>query len=208
MQKLAVFASGGGSNFRAILKAIECGSLPLICPLLITDNARAGALDIAQEYGCQTAVLRPKAFATKGDFEAALIQTLQEHSIDLVALAGYLKMIPPKVVAAFRHRMLNIHPALLPDFGGKGLYGMRVHQAVLDAGVPESGATVHFVDEEYDTGPIILQRTVPVKPGDTPQILAARVLTAEHLLYPEALRLVAEGHVHIDPSGVTVTKSS
>jgi len=136
---------------------------------------------------------------SSGDGHAdALLKLLKKHRIDLIALAGYLKKVPPVVVAAYRHRMLNIHPALLPDFGGAGYYGMRVHAAVLASGAQQSGATVHFVDNEYDTGPILLQDRVPVMPDDTPAKLAKRVLALEHRLYPQALQLLAQGLVRID----------
>jgi len=193
-QRLAVLASGGGSNFRAILHAIGTGILPLTCPLLISNTPRAGALRIARDHGCTAVVLD-----SSGDGHAnALLKLLKKHRIDLIALAGYLKKVPPVVVAAYRHRMLNIHPALLPDFGGAGYYGMRVHAAVLASGAQQSGATVHFVDNEYDTGPILLQDRVPVMPDDTPAKLAKRVLALEHRLYPQALQLLAQGLVRID----------
>nr|WP_243665078.1 phosphoribosylglycinamide formyltransferase [Rhodothermus marinus] len=122
-----------------------------------------------------------------------MLEVLRAHDVELVALAGYLKKIPDNVVAAYRNRILNIHPSLLPAFGGPGMYGRRVHEAVLNYGVRWTGATVHLVDEEYDHGPIVLQEPVPVLPDDTPETLAARVLEVEHRLYPEALRLFAEG---------------
>jgi phosphoribosylglycinamide formyltransferase-1 len=131
-------------------------------------------------------------FADDDTFTRAMLDALRSHGIDVVVLAGYMKKVPPQVVAAFRNRILNIHPALLPRFGGPGMYGLRVHAAVLAAGETESGATVHLVDEEYDRGAILLQRRVPVLQGDTPELLAARVLEAEHALYPDALRLVVE----------------
>jgi len=193
-QRLAVLASGGGSNFRAILHAIGTEILTLTCPLLISDNSRAGALRIARDHGCTAAVMDPR----QAEHAEALLNLLGKHRIDFIALAGYLKKVPPAVVAAYRHRMLNIHPALLPDFGGPGYYGMRVHAAVLAAGAQQSGATVHFVDDEYDTGPILLQERVPVMPEDTPTTLATRVLALEHRLYPRALQLLAEGLVHLD----------
>ncbi|MEO1633196.1 MAG: formyltransferase family protein, partial [Bacteroidota bacterium] len=136
--------------------------------------------------------------APNGTFGAALMEVLRGYRVDTIALAGYLKQIPSVVVRTYRHRMLNVHPSLLPAFGGPGMYGQRVHQAVLGHGAKWTGATVHFVDEDYDTGPIILQEPVPVEPGDTARSLAARVLRAEHRLFPEALRLLASGRLVVD----------
>ncbi len=184
--RLAVFASGSGSNLQAIL---DSGAFNVVLCLSNTD--RAGALARAQTHGVESVVLNPDGFAEESAYTAALLGLLRKHAVDTIALAGYLRKIPAPVVAAYRHRIVNIHPALLPAFGGKGLYGRRVHEAVLRAGMRQSGATVHYVDEEYDTGGIILQEAVPVYPEDTPETLARRVLELEHRLYPKALRLVA-----------------
>ena len=197
-------ASGSGSNYEAILQATHSGVLPLDCPLLISNTPSAGALHIAVSHGCSPQVLNPRMYPSESHYTDALLGVLREHRIDYVALAGYLRKIPAPVVTAFRHRMVNIHPALLPAFGGKGLYGRRVHAAVLQAGVAVSGATVHFVDEHYDTGPIILQQSVPVLAHDTPSSLAARVLAIEHVLYPRALRLLALGRVRVQDRTVTI----
>jgi phosphoribosylglycinamide formyltransferase-1 len=201
--RLAVFASGGGTNFQAILDAIGQGALSAEVALCVSNRPDAGALDRARRHDIPTAVLDPSAPA----HEAMLLDTLETHAVDFIALAGYLRKIPSGVVDRFRHRMTNIHPALLPAFGGEGMYGMHVHRAVLDYGARWSGATVHLVDESYDTGPIVLQEPVPVYPDDTPDDLAARVLAVEHRLYPEALRLFTEGRircegrtVHIEPT--------
>lgn len=201
--RLAVCASGGGTNFQAILDAIERGALSAAVALCVSNRPDAGALDRARRRDIPTAVLDPSAPA----HEATLLDTLDTHAVNFIALAGYLRKIPSGVVDRFRHRMTNIHPALLPAFGGEGMYGMHVHRAVLDYGARWSGATVHLVDESYDTGPIVLQEPVPVYPDDTPDALAARVLEVEHRLYPEALRLFAEGRircegrtVHIEPA--------
>jgi len=201
--RLAVFASGGGTNFQAILDAIEQGALSAEVALCVSNRPDAGALDRARRRDLPTVVLDPSAPA----HEATLLDTLDTHAVNFIVLAGYLRKIPSGVVDRFRHRMTNIHPALLPAFGGEGMYGMHVHRAVLDYGARWSGATVHLVDESYDTGPIVLQEPVPVYPDDTPDALAARVLEVEHRLYPEALRLFAEGRVrcegrtvHIEPA--------
>ena len=192
--RLAVFASGGGTNFQAILDAVAAGRLPAEVVLCLSHRADAGALERARRHGVPTAVLSPEDAADAD----ALLGVLDRHGADFIALAGYMKKVPDAVVARYRGRMLNVHPALLPAFGGKGMYGRRVHEAVVAHGVRWTGATVHLVDEEYDTGPIVLQEPVPVRPGDTPEAVAARVLAVEHLLFPEALRLFAEGRVRIE----------
>jgi len=202
--RLAVFASGGGTNFQAILDAIEAGRLPARVVLCVSDRPTAGALERARRHGIPTAVLAPKDYPSPEVFGEALLEVLRAHDVELVALAGYLKKIPDNVVAAYRNRILNIHPSLLPAFGGPGMYGRRVHEAVLNYGVRWTGATVHLVDEEYDHGPIVLQEPVLVLPDDTPETLAARVLEVEHRLYPEALRLFAEGRVVVDGRRVRI----
>lgn len=188
--RVAVFASGGGSNLQALLDALQ-GAAPARVTRVISDRADAGALDRARRAGVPTAVLAnpadPAAFlAAAGD-------------VDLVVLAGYLKLVPPAAVARFHFRMINIHPALLPEFGGPGMYGRRVHAAVLERGATTSGATVHYVDEEYDRGPIIAQRRVPVQTGDTPESLAARVLEVEHQLLPAVVNELARRGVPLQP---------
>ena len=184
---LAVFASGGGTNFQALIDATVDGRLPARIALCVSNRADAGALQRARHAEIATCVMDPR---TVTGYEEKLLAVLDAHGVDFIALAGYLRKIPGAVVRRFRGRMVNIHPALLPDFGGPGMYGLRVHQAVLAAGAKESGATVHFVDEEYDTGAIVLQGRVPVLPGDTPESLAKRVLEVEHRLYPEALNRI------------------
>jgi phosphoribosylglycinamide formyltransferase 1 len=192
--RLAVFASGGGSNFGAILDAIAAGTLPAQVVLLVTDRPACGAQGRAEAAGVPVAVLPPRDYGDEGAFGAALLAALTGAAAEAVVLAGYLKKVPPAVVAAFDGRLVNVHPALLPDFGGPGLYGRRVHEAVLAAGAKESGCTVHLVDDEYDGGPILAQVRVPVLPGDTPETLAARVLTEEHRLLPAVLAsLVRDG---------------
>jgi phosphoribosylglycinamide formyltransferase-1 len=190
--KLAVFASGGGSNFQAIVDAAASGRFSGEVVLCLSNRKAAGVLDRAQTAGIPTVVLSPRNFDDAAEYEDVLLATLSRYGVDFIALAGYLQKIPPKIVERFRGRIVNIHPALLPAFGGKGMYGIHVHEAVLAAGVSTSGATVHVVDEEYDTGPIVLQEAVAVEPGDTPETLAARVLEVEHRLYPAALALLAE----------------
>ncbi len=195
---IAVFASGRGSNFHAILNAIHEGRLPARVTLLVSNNSNAGALELARSQNIPAVHVSQKQFASEEAYTERLLALLDEHAVDLIALAGYMKRIPTAVVVRFRNRILNIHPALLPDFGGAGMYGMHVHEAVLASGAKKSGATVHIVDEEYDRGPIVLQKSVNVSPVDTPETLAAKVLKIEHEIYPQALAAFANGRVHIE----------
>jgi formyltetrahydrofolate-dependent phosphoribosylglycinamide formyltransferase len=176
--RVAVLASGGGTNLQALLDTLGPDA-PAHVVRVVTNRADAGALERARQAGVPTTVLRDPSDA------AELLSALADA--DLVVLAGYLKLVPRAAVARFRHRLINIHPALLPAFGGPGMYGRRVHEAVLASGAAVSGATVHYVDEQYDRGPIIAQRRVAVRPDDTPDTLAARVLAAEHELLPEVV---------------------
>lgn len=201
---LALFCSGGGSNAAAVLNALADGRIAGRAGVLVTDRDGIGAMDHAREHGVPTAVLPPRDYADETAFAAALLAVLGAHAVDAVVLAGYLKKVPAAVVAAFRHRILNVHPSLLPSFGGPGLYGRRVHEAVLAHGCRVSGATVHLVDEAYDTGPIVLQACVPVLPDDTPEALAARVLAEEHRVLPAAVGLLASGRLRVDGRVVTV----
>jgi phosphoribosylglycinamide formyltransferase-1 len=205
--RLAVFASGGGSNFGAMLKAIDADRLDATPVLVVADRPGTGAAEKAEARGIPVAVLPPGDFVDEDAFADALLDALARSGTTHVALAGYLRKVPARVVAAFRHRMLNVHPALLPAFGGKGYYGERVHQAVLDYGCRVSGATVHLVDTEYDTGPIVLQEPVPVLQDDTARALAARVLLVEHRLYPQALQLFAEGRVRVEGRRVWIDEA-
>ena len=161
--RLAVFASGGGSNLQAILDATSDGSLNAEVALVVSDRPGTGALDRAEQAGVPRVVLRPADFADSEAFGAALLEAVEAEAVSFIALAGYLKQVPGAVVQAFRGRILNVHPSLLPAFGGPGFYGRRVHEAALAHGVRWSGATVHLVDEAYDTGPIVLQEPVPVR---------------------------------------------
>ncbi len=195
---IAVFASGRGSNFHAILNAIHEGRLPARVTLLVSNNSNAGALELARSQTIPAVHLSQKQFASEEEYADRMLAVLNEHHVDLIALAGYMKQVPSKVVARFRNRIVNIHPALLPAFGGKGRYGIHVHEAVIASGATTSGATVHIVDEEYDRGPILRQKTVDVMKDDTPESLAARVLSIEHEIYPQALAAFATGRVHIE----------
>lgn len=180
--RVAVLVSGGGTNLQSLLDSFHDSPIARITRV-ISNRPDAGALERARKANVQALVLR------KASDAAELLAALQD--IDLVVLAGYLKLVPRAVVKQFRDRMINIHPALLPDFGGPGMYGRHVHEAVLASGATESGATVHFVDEAFDRGAIIAQEKVPVRAGDTPEMLAARVLEAEHRLLPRIVRELA-----------------
>lgn len=205
---IALFASGGGSNAGAVLAAIAEGRIDARAGLLIADRDGIGALERAQAHGVPTAIVPPRDHADEAAFGEALLAALRAHAVEAIVLGGYLRRIPPAVVGAYRHRILNVHPSLLPAFGGTGMYGRRVHEAVLAHGCRVSGATVHLVDEAFDTGPIVLQRCVPVVAGDTPEALAARVLAVEHGLLPEAVGLLAAGRLRVDGRIVTLLPSS
>ncbi|HET7790820.1 MAG TPA: phosphoribosylglycinamide formyltransferase [Gemmatimonadales bacterium] len=181
--QVAVLVSGGGTNLQALLDALAGSSVARV-GRVVSSKANAGALDRARRAGVATVVLKDPA--DPRELAAAL------DGMDLVVLAGYVKLVPREVVARLRHRMINIHPALLPEFGGPGMYGHHVHAAVLASGAARSGATVHYVDEHYDRGPVIARRTVPVLAGDTPDTLAQRVLAVEHELLPRVVLELAK----------------
>ena len=191
--RLAVFASGGGSNLQAILEHFDRlgATAPGVVALVLSDRKAAGALERARARGIP-AVWLPK------DRQWEMEATLREHGITHIALAGYLRLIPPAVVRAYEGRMVNVHPALLPAFGGPGMYGHHVHEAVVRAGARTSGPTVHFVSERYDEGAIIARQEVPVLADDTPETLAARVLNAEHALYPRIVAELCAGRLAMD----------
>jgi len=195
--RIAVLASGGGSNLQAIFDYFDArGAWASAEVVLVASNGvRAGALDRARRRGVPAAVLESPSDS------AETLALLERHGAELVVLAGYLKLVPPPVTRRFRGRMVNVHPSLLPAFGGPGMYGLRVHAAVLDAGVRVSGATVHFVDEIYDRGAIVAQWPVPVFEEDTPDVLAARVLRVEHLLLPRVVDLLASQSLALDDDG-------
>ena len=195
---IAIFASGGGSNAEAIIRAVESGQLNAQVSLIISDKENAGVLERASNHGITARTLHPASYASPDTYLEALFALLDEQEINFIVLAGYLKKIPSPLVDRFQGRMTNIHPSLLPSFGGPGMYGRHVHRAVRERGVRWTGATVHFVDHQYDTGPILLQKTVPVHQDDTPDDIAQRVLNVEHQIYPEALQLIAEGRVTIE----------
>lgn len=194
---IAVFASGRGSNLQAILNAIHQNFLPARVTVVVSNNSKAGALEIARLHKIPAVHLSLIQFPNEDAYVEKMLALLQQHGVELIALAGYMKKLPRRIIENFRSRILNVHPALLPAFGGKGMYGHYVHEAVIASGVSVSGATVHLVDEEYDRGPIVMQQTIPVETTDTPETLAAKVLQIEHKLYVEALKAFAEHRVVI-----------
>jgi phosphoribosylglycinamide formyltransferase-1 len=193
---IGIFASGRGSNFRAILESIKAGKTKNArITLVISNNSGAGALQTARENSIPALHISRMQFTSDDDYTKALFNALEDHEVNFIVLAGYMKKIDPCIVRKFKNRILNIHPALLPKYGGDGMFGRHVHEAVIASHDPVSGATVHIVDEEYDHGSIVLQKKVPVGPADTAESLAEKVLAIEHQLYPEAIRLFAEGKV-------------
>ncbi len=198
--KLGVLVSGHsrGTNFQAILSAIHEGQLHAQMALLVATDAEHGAVEKANAAGVKTLVLPPKSEADALAWDHRVADALYEEGVSILALAGYLRMISPVLLEAFPNRILNVHPALLPSFGGKGMYGMRVHQAVLEYGCKVSGCTVHLVNERYDAGPIIAQACVPVEEDDTPETLSARVQMQEHRLFPRCIEMVIQDQLRVE----------
>jgi phosphoribosylglycinamide formyltransferase-1 len=202
---IAIFASGRGSNFQAILTAIQNGRIKNAeIVLVVSNNADAVALEIARANNIPAIHLDRKQFGSDSEFTSTTLRTLEAHRVNFISLAGYLKKLGSEIVQRYKNRIVNIHPALLPAFGGKGMYGIHVHEAVINNGAKTTGVTVHIVDDEYDHGPIVLQRSIEVASNDTPALLAEKVLKIEHALYPEAIRLFAEGRVKINGQSVTI----
>ena len=197
MRNIAVLVSGGGTNLQAILESERRGENPNgKVTLVVASKPGVYALERAKNFGVPGVVVRRKDYATAEEFDAALLNVLREHHIDLVVLAGFLSVLGPSVIAAYPDRILNVHPSLIPSFCGPGFYGLRVHEAALERGVKVTGATVHFVNEVCDGGPILLQKAVAVLPGDTPETLQKRVMVeAEWQLLPKAIAMVCNGEV-------------
>ena len=195
MKKIAVFVSGGGSNFKAIHHQIQKREIPGEIVLVISNNPNCGAIEYANENSIPIFIINAAQYPNPHTRDEFLIETCLKAEIDLICLAGYMKMLPPAFVKQYENKILNIHPGLLPEFGGKGFFGMRVHEAVINSGKRESGATVHFVDEIYDHGPIILQKKVEVLETDTAESLAARILKLEHELFPEVVKAFCENKI-------------
>ena len=200
MLRVVVMVSGGGTNLQAILDAVDAGRITNTEIVgVISNNKNAYALTRAAEHGIKAECISPKDYEFRAEFNEALIGGVDSYQPDLVVLAGYLVVIPPEMIAKYRNRMINIHPSLIPAFCGTGFYGLKVHEAALERGVKVVGATVHFVDEGTDTGPIILQKAVEVENGDTPEILQHRVMEqAEWKILPKAIDLIANGRVKVE----------
>ncbi|KAL2935546.1 Phosphoribosylglycinamide formyltransferase chloroplastic [Bienertia sinuspersici] len=205
-KRLAVFVSGGGSNFKAIHAATCSGTILGDVVVLVTNKGSCGGAAYAKENGIPV-VLFPRAKEEQQSLPNDLVTTLREFKVDFILLAGYLKLIPVELVQHYPKRILNIHPSLLPAFGGKGYYGQKVHRAVIASGARYSGPTIHYVDEEYDTGRILAQRTVPVHAFDTPEKLAARVLHEEHQLYVDVVAALCEDRIIWRDDGVPLIQS-
>ena len=200
MLKLAVLVSGGGTNLQSIIDSIADGRITNAeIKVVISNNKNAYALERASKAGIPAKALSPKDFTDREAFNDALLQALIDSEADLVVLAGCLVVIPPKIVEHFKNRIINIHPSLIPSFCGKDYYGLKVHEGVLNRGVKVTGATVHFVDDGTDTGPIILQKAVEVHQDDTPKSLQLRVMEeAEWVIMPKAIDLIANGKVKVE----------
>ena len=193
MLRVGVLASGGGTNLQAILDAIESGGITnASVEFVISNNAGAYALERAKNHGIPTEVVSPKSFSDRAEFNHALVERIDSYKPDMIVLAGFLVKVPEEMIVKYRNRIINIHPSLIPSFCGVGFYGLKVHEAALKRGVKITGATVHYVDEGMDSGPILLQKAVEVLPGDTPELLQRRVMEqAEWIILPKAIDMIA-----------------
>lgn len=196
--RLAIFLSGRGSGFQNLFRATEKGILSAEIVYVVSSSSKAGGLKLAISYGFETFVYCESDYESPAVASADMAARLKEKRVEQIALAGYLRLFPPEIVQAYRNRITNIHPALLPKFGGKGMFGRHVHEAVIDGGEKESGATVHLVDERYDHGQILMQSRVNVYDDDTPETLSARVLIEEHKIYPQAIENLIQGKYEIE----------
>ena len=206
--RIAVCVSGGGTNLQAIIDGVHQGSIPNVQIVrVISNNKNAYALERAKQAGIDAVCVSPRDFADREQFNEAFLQTVDACNPDLIVLAGFLVVIPPALIRKYENRIINIHPSLIPSFCGTGYYGLKVHEAVLARGVKITGATVHFVDEGTDTGPIIMQKPVEVRQGDTPEILQCRVMEeAEWIILPKSLALIAEGKVDVADGRVKIAE--
>ena len=208
MLKIAVCVSGGGTNLQALLDAVDSGVITdTKISVVISNNKNAYALERAAKAGIESLCISPKDFHNREEFNREFLRKLNTYQVDLVVLAGFLVVIPPEMISQYKNRIINIHPSLIPSFCGKGYYGLKVHEGVLNRGVKITGATVHFVDEGPDTGPIILQKEVLVKENDTPEILQRRVMEeAEWNLLPKAVELIAHNRIQVKDGKVVSTE--
>lgn len=204
MLNVVVLVSGGGTNLQAIIDAVEAGMITNTKIVgVISNNKNAYALERAEKHGIANRCISPKEFASREEFNEKFLEEVDAMNPDLIVLAGFLVVIPPAMIAKYRNRIINIHPSLIPSFCGTGFYGLKVHEAALARGVKVVGATVHFVDEGTDTGPIILQKAVEVEQGDTPEVLQRRVMEqAEWKILPQAIDLIANGKVKVEDGRV------
>ena len=195
MLRVGVMVSGGGTNLQAILDAIDSGKITNAkVEVVISNNPGAYALERARNHGIEAVCISPKSFENRAAFNEAFLKKTDEYNLDLIVLAGFLVTIPEEMIRKYRNKIINIHPSLIPSFCGVGYYGLKVHEAALARGVKVTGATVHYVDEGVDSGPILLQKAVEVQPGDTPQVLQRRVMElAEWIILPEAVNKIANG---------------
>lgn len=200
MLRVGVMVSGGGTNLQAILDAIDRGTIRnASVEIVISNNRGAYALERAKKHGIEAVCISPKDYESRDKFNEALLAKVDEYHLDLIVLAGFLVAVPAAMIQKYRNRIINIHPSLIPSFCGVGYYGLKVHEAALARGVKVTGATVHFVDEGTDTGPILLQEPVEVKPDDTAEILQQRVMKeAEWILLPKAIDMIANGEIEIE----------
>ena len=206
MKKIAIFASGGGSNFKAIYNNIESGNINGLIELVVTNNPNCNAKNFATRSKIPTLVVNDYRYPLNKDKESIILESLQALEIDLICLAGYMKILPRKIVKSYENKILNIHPGLLPKFGGKGFFGIKVHKAVLNSRERFSGATVHFVDEIYDHGPIITQRKIALSDNETPESLAIKILEIEHELYPEVIKAFCEDRIIINGKQIKIMR--
>lgn len=199
MLRVGVMVSSGGTNLQAILDSIDNGTIRNArVEAVISNNRSAYALERARNHGIEAVCVSPRDYESREQFNEALLEKVNEYQLDLIVLAGFLVAIPAAMIQRYRNRIINIHPSLIPSFCGVGYYGLKVHEAALKRGVKVTGATVHFVDEGTDTGPILLQKPVEVKEGDTPEILQRRVMEeAEWILLPKAIDMIANGEIEI-----------
>ncbi|MDE5781023.1 MAG: phosphoribosylglycinamide formyltransferase [Lachnospiraceae bacterium] len=206
MLRIGVLVSGGGTNLQAVIDALNSGKITNACiEVVISNNKNAYALERARNNDIEAICISPKDFDDRSQFNQALINKLDEYNLDLIVLAGCMVVLPAELIQKYRNRIINIHPSLIPSFCGKGYYGLHVHEEVLARGVRITGATVHFVDEGTDTGPIILQKAVEVKYDDTPEILQKRVMEqAEWKIMPEAIDLIANGRISVEDGKVKI----
>lgn len=196
--RIAVFASHGGSNLQALIDGCASGQIDGAIVLVISNNRKALALERARNHHIDTLVVSDSQYSSPEEYGKALLEELSKRGVNLICLAGYMKMIPTSIIERFHDRILNIHPALLPKFGGKGMYGIHVHEAVVAAKEAESGVTIHLVNENYDDGRILAQKRVKVLDTDTPQSLQERVLEMEHQLYPDTVAKIAAGIIKLE----------